>query len=118
MLGLARAGILSFSNVPLKLALRTGFVVSALSIAFGIAAIAARLAGVGVPGWASLAVLTSFLGGFQLILIGVLAEYVGEIYDEVKGRPLYLVSELHGFDEREAFGVDEAASRIPNEVSG
>jgi dolichol-phosphate mannosyltransferase len=115
MVGLARAGVLSFSNVPLKLALRAGFVISGLSIAFGIAAICARLSGVGVPGWASIAVLTSFLGGFQLVLIGIVAEYVGEIYDEVKRRPLYLVSESHGFD---SLGGGPIGSALPLGLPG
>jgi polyisoprenyl-phosphate glycosyltransferase len=110
MLGLARVGILSFSNVPLKLALRAGFIVSGLSMAFGISAIAARLSGVGVPGWASIAVVTSFLGGFQLVLIGVIAEYVGEIYDEVKRRPLYLVRDALGFERDAAKALREHAT--------
>lgn len=98
MLHLAGTGITSFSNVPLKLALRVGYVIALLSIAFGISALAAKLAGAAVPGWASIAVVTSFVGGFQLILIGILGEYLARVYDEVKSRPLYLVRNLHGFD--------------------
>jgi hypothetical protein len=54
-----------------------------------------------VPGWASLVFVVSFLGGIQLIVLGVIGEYVGLIYEEVKRRPLYLVRELHGFERAE-----------------
>ena len=50
------------------------------------------------PGWLTIVLVTSFIGGIQLIVIGVVGEYVGRIYDEVKARPLYLVRELHGFE--------------------
>ena len=85
LMGLAGAGITSLSNVPLKLALRVGYVVAALSIAFGISAVIAKLANLfDVPGWTSIVVVTSFVGGVQLILIGVLGEYLALVYDEVK----------------------------------
>ena len=51
-----------------------------------------------VPGWLTIVLVTSFIGGIRLIVIGVVGEYVGRIYDEVKARPLYLVRELHGFE--------------------
>jgi len=74
--------------------------VSALSIAFGLSAVVVKLAGgFSVPGWASLMVLFGVVGGIQLIVLGVIGEYVGRIYDEVKHRPLYLVRERHGFPE-------------------
>lgn len=100
MLRFAADGILSFSNVPLKLALRAGFVISLLSVAFGFSAVAARINGVAVPGWASLVVFVTFLGGVQLIVLGVIGAYVGRIYDEVRLRPLYFVRAAHGFDEQ------------------
>ena len=52
-----------------------------------------------VPGWLPIVLVTSFIGGSPLIVIGVLGEYLGRIYDEVKARPLYLVRERHGFDD-------------------
>jgi len=57
------------------------------------------LVGVNVPGYASLVVGVLFLGGIQLISLGVLGEYLARVYDEVKGRPLYIVRSRHGLDE-------------------
>lgn len=97
--GLAMDGLISFSYAPLKLATRTGFVVSAGSFLFAAWVIALRLGwGIDIPGWASLVVVILFLGGIQLITIGILGEYVGRIYDEVKRRPLYLVAETTNLD--------------------
>ena len=102
MVRLALNGIFSFSNVPLRLVLTLGFVVSGLAIVETMYALVGRLGGFyTVPGWASLVIAVSFLGGVQLIVLGVIGEYVGLIYDEVKRRPIYLVRELHGF-ERDA----------------
>jgi dolichol-phosphate mannosyltransferase len=106
MLRLGTTGITSFSDRPLRIALRLGYILALLSIAFGISAIVAKVAGAAVPGWTSIAVLVSFIGGFQLILIGILGEYVARVYDEVKARPLYLVSAVHGIDH----------DRVPAEI--
>jgi dolichol-phosphate mannosyltransferase len=108
MFRLAADGIMSFSDLPLRLALRAGYVVSLLSVAFGVSAIGVRIAGRGVPGWASLVVVTTFIGGFQLIVLGLVGTYVGRIYDEVRQRPLYFVRELHGFES------DQNAGRGPH----
>ena len=51
-----------------------------------------------VPGWTSIVVVTTFLGGIQLIVLGVIGEYIGDIHAEVKQRPLYVVGELANFD--------------------
>jgi polyisoprenyl-phosphate glycosyltransferase len=109
MLRLARDGIMSFSDVPLRLALRVGYVVSLVSVAIGVSSIVARLVGNPVPGWATLVVVMSFLGGFQLIVLGLVGTYVGRIYDEVRGRPLYFIREAAGFD-------DGGESRLPVEL--
>lgn len=97
MLKFATDGIISFSNVPLRIALQAGFVVSGLAFAFGVAALVAKLAGFyHVSGLASLAIVTAFLGGMQLIVLGVMGEYIARIHDEVKDRPLYIVRETIG----------------------
>jgi glycosyltransferase involved in cell wall biosynthesis len=94
---LAVDGIVSFSDAPLRLALVGGFFFSFASFVVGIAAIVAKLAGAFVvPGWASIVVVVSFLGGVQLTLMGMLGLYVGRIYEEVKARPLYLIREAYG----------------------
>lgn len=98
MVRFARDGILGFSNAPLRLILKLGFVVSALAVLSGIAAIVAKLTGHGVPGYASIVVSVSFLGGAQLFVLGVMGEYIARIHDEVRERPLYVFSELRGFD--------------------
>ena len=101
MIRLATDGLVSFSTAPLRLALDLGFVVSGLAFLFGIATLISKLAGAFlVPGWLTIVLVTSFIGGIQLIVIGVVGEYVGRIYDEVKARPLYLVRELHGFEHK------------------
>jgi polyisoprenyl-phosphate glycosyltransferase len=100
MVKFATDGIVSFSAYPLRLALNVGFLVSALSFLLGIVFLVSRLAGFySVPGLASIAVFVAFLGGIQLLLLGIMGEYIARIHDEVKGRPLYLVSDTRGLDE-------------------
>jgi glycosyltransferase involved in cell wall biosynthesis len=91
-------GIFSFSNVPLRLVLGLGFLVSLLSLAYAVYAIVEKAAGHSVKGWSSIVFVVALLGGIQLIVLGVMGEYVSLIYDEAKRRPIYLVRELHGFD--------------------
>jgi polyisoprenyl-phosphate glycosyltransferase len=99
MARLAVHGILSFSNIPLRLVLALGFLVSAFAVAEAIYALVGRFGGFyTVPGWASIVFVVSLLGGIQLIVLGVIGEYVSLIYDEVKRRPIYVVRELHGFE--------------------
>lgn len=99
---LAADGVIGFSNVPLRLALTFGFLFSGLSFVYGLSAIVKRILGIGyVPGWASVVAVLSFIGGVQLIIVGMMGIYVGRIYEEVKGRPLYIVRDAVG-TEREA----------------
>ena len=96
-LKLAVDGIVSFSTVPLRAVLGIGFVIAALSFLLALFAVAARLAGwYRTPGWASILLAVSLLGGVQLTLIGVVGLYVGRIAEEVKARPLYVVREAYG----------------------
>jgi len=95
----ATDGVLSFSAAPLRLALKLGFVISTMAFFAGFAAIVCKVAGVyTVPGWASLSVAVALLGGVQLIILGVIGEYIARIYEEVRQRPLYLVRETVGLD--------------------
>lgn len=105
MLKFATDGIISFSIVPLRLATWAG--VAAIGFAFGgiIYALIVRLyfsETHWVRGWTSIFVSILFLGGVQLIFLGFIGEYIGRIYGEVKRRPLYILQERLGFDERAA----------------
>ena len=100
MTQLAGNALTSFSSAPLRFALHLGFVVASLSILAAVAAVIANLAGAfTVPGWTSLVFVTSFLGGVQLFILGVVGVYLSRVFEEVKGRPLYIVRELYGFDD-------------------
>lgn len=92
MLAFAVDGITSFSVVPLRLITLLGFVVSLLSFVMVLWVLYSRvIAGTAVPGWASSVVPIYFLGGIQLVGIGVLGEYIGKIYMESKRRPRFFI---------------------------
>ena len=94
MLKLALNAITSFSYFPLQMATYLGFICAALSIVAIPVVIVLRLShGAALLGQATTLIMVLFLGGVQLITLGILGEYIGRIYDEVKGRPLYIVSE-------------------------
>ena len=100
MLKFAMDGITSFSYFPLQLATYIGFIAALLAVLGIIVTIILRLSGSHTfLGQATTLVSVLFLGGVQLICLGILGEYLGRIYDEVKGRPLYIVREALGFDE-------------------
>ena len=100
MLKFALDGITSFSYLPLQLATYVGFCAAAMSVLGIIVTLILRLMGSReFEGQASTLVSVLFLGGVQLICLGIIGEYLGRIYDEVKGRPLYVVSETLGLAE-------------------
>jgi dolichol-phosphate mannosyltransferase len=102
MISFAMDGIISFSLVPLKLAIWTGFLAIWIAVAGIIGAIIDRLLDKNLTrGWASLFVAVLFMGGVQLISLGIIGEYLGRIYTEVKRRPLYVVQERLGFTKKE-----------------
>ena len=100
MFKLAIDAVTSFSHAPLKIATNLGWVIASCSILYGLYNIIRYLrpGGTFVQGWTSLIVVLSLLSGVQLITLGMIGEYIARIYDEVKGRPLYLVSEKIGFE--------------------
>ena len=99
MLRFASDAVVSFSDAPLRLTLNLGFLMSLVAFLFGVAAIIARIVGLySVSGLASIAVVIAFLGGVQLVVLGVIGGYIARIHDEVKNRPLYLVREVRGID--------------------
>lgn len=98
MVAFATDGILSFSIKPLRLATTMGFVTSGLAILGILYALVLRLwTSNWVSGWTLLIISVLFLGGVQLICLGIIGEYVGRIYSESKRRPLYLIGEELGF---------------------
>lgn len=97
MLSFALTGITSFSLRPLRLITIVGFVVAAMAALVGLwAGVAALTGSASTPGWASLLLVISFLGGAQLFAIGVVGEYVGRIYLETKRRPRYEIEAFSG----------------------
>lgn len=106
MVKFASDAITGFSYFPLQLATYLGFIVAALGGLFILVVIAARLSGNQTfEGQATTLVMVLFLGGVQLISLGIIGEYLGRIYDEVKGRPLYVVNEAVGFEEKDTVNV-------------
>jgi dolichol-phosphate mannosyltransferase len=105
--GLAVNGILALSKFPLRVATYFGLLVSLASFLLGVWYIAQRLIGhtEQVRGWASTVVIVLFLGGVQLLTIGIIGEYLSRIYDEVKQRPLFVVRESVGFRAQGADAV-------------
>lgn len=100
MLRFAVDGILSFSTKPLQIAIALGLFCASVSLVAILYVLALRLfTSIWVEGWTALMISVLFIGGVQLICIGVLGEYVGRIYNEIKNRPLYIVQEYSGFNQ-------------------
>ena len=95
MFGLARDGITSFSTLPLTLATYLGVIVSIIGALLGTWAVIEKIffPETTIQGWSSLLIVIVFMGGIQLITIGIVGEYLGRIYEEVKGRPLYIINQ-------------------------
>jgi dolichol-phosphate mannosyltransferase len=106
---LATDGIVSFSVVPLRLAIWAGVLVATLSTLGIVYTVIVRLTTSDwVQGWAMLEVSLLFLGGIQLIFLGVMGEYLGRIYMEMKQRPLYFVKERRGFNHDDKRAVPDS----------
>jgi glycosyltransferase involved in cell wall biosynthesis len=94
MLRLAADAIVAFSTIPLKIASVLGLVVSLFGVVYGVVTIVQRIFGeTGVPGYASLLVAVLLLGGVQLACLGIIGQYLGRVYEESKGRPLFIIWE-------------------------
>lgn len=93
MLGLAFDGITSLSVKPLRMITGLGLLIAILSFLGVVWSVIVALLGQSVAGWASMVCIVSFIGGIQLICLGVMGEYIGKIYMEVKQRPRYIISE-------------------------
>jgi polyisoprenyl-phosphate glycosyltransferase len=105
LVGLALSGYIGFSTLPLRAAVWLGFVSAGMGLLLTCWVIVSKLVKATVPqGWASTTAVVLFIGGTQLIMLGVLGEYLGRVYDEVRQRPLYVVRSRIGFAEAE--GID------------
>jgi dolichol-phosphate mannosyltransferase len=94
MLSFAADGLVSFSAVPLRIATSLGFLMAMAALLYFFWAVAMKLFGATIQGWTSLVAVVVFIGSAQLLCLGIIGEYVGRIYDEVKGRPLYVVERV------------------------
>lgn len=99
MLSLALNGITSMSIKPIRFITALGSIIAAISFIAVIWSIISYFIGVTVTGWASTMSIICFLGGIQLLCLGIIGEYIGKIYLEVKGRPRYIISERTNKDE-------------------
>lgn len=111
-LSLAFTGILAFSIAPLRALTVTGFMLSMVALGYGLwVMVEYFIYGIAVPGYATIVVGLMFFSGIQLLSIGILAEYVGRIYEEVKQRPNYLVSQRLGQGLPQTVAQNESAPR-------
>jgi len=119
MLRFALDAVASFSHAPLQLATVLGFAFATLAFLCIPVAILFRILGEFVPGITTTVIAVLLLGGIQLMAVGVIGEYVGRIYDEVKGRPLYLVRERRNLvdEEREAPVLGRPSDCLPPRMS-
>lgn len=100
LIGLALSGYIGFSAMPLRLAAWFGFLSAGAGFVVSVWAVFERLVSHAAPqGWTSTIAVILFIGGVQLIVLGVIGEYLGRVYDEVRRRPLYIVGSQVGFDE-------------------
>lgn len=116
LVSLAIHGLIGFSDVPLRLALWLGGAVSTFALGYGAYAFLKALLLSDpnlVPGWTSLAVIISFFAGVNLITTGVVGLYIGRIHNEVKGRPLYVVSRRVGFPEDRRRNSQKTSGHAP-----
>ncbi|MFA6432054.1 MAG: glycosyltransferase family 2 protein [Candidatus Margulisiibacteriota bacterium] len=98
MLSFALDGITSFSTFPLRLATYLGLATAFLAFVYLIYAIFVRMfTNQAIEGWASVLTAVLFIGGIQLIFLGIIGEYLGRVYEETKGRPLYIINDKLGF---------------------
>ncbi len=113
MLRFSLDAVASFSHVPLQIATLVGFAFALLAFLSIPVAIAMRITGQFVPGVTTVVIAVLLLGGIQLMAIGLIGEYLGRIYDEVKRRPLYLVRNRRNFDEDE---TDDPVADRPEQL--
>jgi polyisoprenyl-phosphate glycosyltransferase len=104
LVGLALSGYIGFSAMPLRMATWLGLAAALAGFMTGLWAIVSKLMGVPTPsGWASTLAVIMFIGGVQLLMLGVIGEYLSRVFDEVRARPLYIVESRVGVGGAESF---------------
>jgi polyisoprenyl-phosphate glycosyltransferase len=111
MIKFALDGITSFSTVPLRLATWLGYFASTFAFLYASSVFIQKALGYTVQGWATIMVGMLFLGGVQLICLGIIGEYIGRIYEETKQRPLYIVEQIYREQQR---GINAAGEGKTN----
>jgi glycosyltransferase involved in cell wall biosynthesis len=112
LLGFAIDALTAFSNFPLRVWGLVGSVISGLAFLYIVVrVIRVLIYGIDVPGYESILVSVLFLGGMQLLTLGILGDYLGRVFNEVKGRPLYIVRETYGLEETRVTVLPCTASR-------
>ncbi len=101
MIKFAIDGITSFSSVPLRLATWLGYFTSFLAFLYLLSVFIQKVLGFTVQGWATIMVGMLFLGGVQLICLGIIGEYIGRIFNETKQRPMYVIEEIYSAGVKE-----------------
>lgn len=112
MMKFALDGITSFSSMPLKLASWLGYLASFLAFLYLLSVFVQKLMGYTVEGWATIMVALLFLGGVQLICLGIIGEYIGRIFNETKPRPMYIVESIHAADTSTE-AIENAGDKVP-----
>jgi len=119
MIRFALDALTSFSSAPLKLASHAGFILSAGSLVIVAYILIGWLSGRSVPGWTSLMLVVVVLGAIQMFVLALMGEYLGRLYNEAKGRPLYIIQEIAGRETGRDGRLGVVASRVgPAPVQG
>jgi len=100
MVRFAVDAITAFSVVPLMASMTIGWVMAAVGFAFFVYSIVGYMLGYNLPGWTSLMAAMGLLGGMQFLMLGIIGAYLGRLYDQSKGRPLFMIREIVGGDSK------------------
>jgi len=112
MVRFAADAITSFSMVPLRLSIIFGWIMAAIGFAAAINSIQGALLGHTVPGWSSLMAAIGLLTGTQFLMLGIIGAYLGRLYDQSKGRPLFMIRDMVGGIDTSAAGTGSASQQV------
>src|SRR5262249_8296817 len=119
LVGLALSGYIGFSAMPLRLAMWFGLIAALTGFLVALWAVYTRLAGIYSPrGWTSTIAVIMFIGGVQLLMLGVIGEYLSRVYDEVRQRPLYIVRSRAGVEDRAGSSETAEGASVSQARSG